>query len=181
VSDVYGDGRLRVTAQLVDAATDPAPEWAVTTTLRGDDYVAVARAKHGPEAGVSYCQRLAPGSPVTVGGELFVSGPALRQAGQVDSDAGAPPAPTQPAAEWAVGAAYDAGSHMTSAHVATTGVFVRVASLHHVVRPSDGTTLAAKIMYHPLRQTTMVRACGAKGAGGRRRGRRGRARLGRGG
>jgi hypothetical protein len=42
----------------------------VTAAWRGPDFTAVARLTDGATAGFSYLQRLAPGSPVTLGGEV---------------------------------------------------------------------------------------------------------------
>jgi hypothetical protein len=163
LGDVWGEGRLRVLAQGAAGPVEPPPaahsarsgaratrprwegEWAGTATLRGADYVAVARLKHGPELGASYCQRLAPGSPVTLGGELVLSVPELSAAaGGGGSASGARrPRPL----ELALGAAYDAADSRTSAHYAATSSFSSgVLSLQHLLRVTERSHLAAKLI-----------------------------------
>lgn len=159
LSDVFGDGRLRVQGQLVDTRKDAGPEWGVTTTLRGEDYTAVARLKHGPEAGISYNQRLAPGSPVTLGGEMFFNLPALQRLTAPESGSGKPAAgPGGKPIEWAVGAAYDADQHKTAVHLATTGSFNNVISAHHLYRVTDRSHLAVKFMCTPSSWGSMAAA-----------------------
>lgn len=112
VGDIWGDGRLRLQAQVVDARADNKTEWGFTARLRGEDYVAVARVKDSPEVGVSYNQRLCPGSPITLGGEMFLNIASLRAVGKAGGkgDKG-PAAPPKRPMDWAIGAAYDAGGH----------------------------------------------------------------------
>ena len=46
------------------------PAAGLAATLRGADFTAVARLTDGPDVGFSYLQRLAAGSPLTLGGEV---------------------------------------------------------------------------------------------------------------
>jgi hypothetical protein len=104
--DVTGTGRLTLLGQAVRTRFDGvAPEsWGAAATLRGGDYVATARLKDGPEAGLSYNQRLAPGSRVTLGGEVLASLPALAAA---SAAAAGPRSVDAKPIEWALGAAYE--------------------------------------------------------------------------
>ena len=113
-----------LTGQLLDKRLDPAgPHWGVTAVVRGADYAATLRAKHGPEVGVSYHQRLAPGSRFSLGGELMLSRPAmldtLKAAAASASSSGAAAAGTDSSSalkpvEWSAGGAYDAGMNKVS-------------------------------------------------------------------
>jgi hypothetical protein len=165
LSDVWGDGRLRVQGQVYDDKTEPRPAWGGTVTLRGEDYVAVARASHGPDVGLSYNQRVAQGSPLTLGGELYFSRPAFLKVLRPDKAAGVVGGDGHKPLEWAVGAAYDAGDHKSAVHLATTGPFTNILSLHHLFRASDRTSLAAKFMCTPFTGTSMVRERGRRGVG----------------
>lgn len=140
LGDVWGDGRLRVTAAVTDSASDAGgSQWGATATLRGSDYVAVARAKHGPEVGLSYNQRLAPGSAVTIGAE------AMLHVG--DARRGPQPGAAFKPLDVALGAALDAGGHFSAVHVAATKAFsAGVLSLHHLYRITDRSAVAAKLM-----------------------------------
>jgi hypothetical protein len=60
--------------------------------------------------------------------------------------------------EWTIGAAYDAGDHKSAVHLATTGSFRHILSLHHLYRASDRTSLAAKFMCLPLQGSSMLAA-----------------------
>ena len=74
LGDVWGDGRLRVLAQAGHPGlTSGSRDGAASATLAGEDYVAVARVKTGVEALASYNQRLCPGSPLQLGGEVSVN------------------------------------------------------------------------------------------------------------
>lgn len=155
LGDVWGNGRLRVHGQLEEDRKAPGTAWAATATLRGDDYVAVARAKDGPELGVSYNQRLAPGSAVTAGGEMMLSGAELRKA----AGEAKPGAPRPTPIEWAVGAALDNGLHKSAVHYARTRTFgAGIFSAHHLLRLTDRSSLAAKLMVNPVSRQSMVRA-----------------------
>ena len=72
VVDPTGTNRLRISAQLASSKNGGKyrRDWALSSVLRGADYSASIRAVNGPEVGVSYLQRLAPGSPLTLGGEV---------------------------------------------------------------------------------------------------------------
>ncbi len=171
LSDVWGDGRLRVAAAVVDAAAPAGRarerEWALSGTLRGAESVGVLRARNGPELYASYNQHLAPGSAVTVGGEANVSVPELRALAKAaggggggagargDDDAGAAPRPL----EYTLGAAFDAGAHKTSVHVAVSKAYARgVFSAHHVVRLTERATLAGKIIVNAESKESMAAA-----------------------
>lgn len=67
-----GTDRLRFAAQLASNRSGPKPQsdWGVSVVARGADYGATARLMNGPECGVSYHQRLVPGSPISIGGEV---------------------------------------------------------------------------------------------------------------
>lgn len=156
LSDIYGDGRLRIQGQLVDARADSRTEWGLTTTLRGEDYVLVNRVKHSKEIGLSYNQRIAPGSPLTLGGEIFFNYPALRQIGN-PSKADETATNSKPL-EYAVGCAYDNKVSKTAVHLATTNSFSNILSLHHLFRVSDRSSLAAKFMCTPTLGTSMASA-----------------------
>jgi hypothetical protein len=153
---------------------------AAALTLRGADYVAVARLQRAPvltanfspkpgrggvssslsvigtEAGLSYNQRLAPRSAVTIGGEAVLSLPRLWELARPS----APPSENlehgqaQRAVDWAFGAALDhAGSgelaqqeRKTGLHFAFCGALGPVLGVHHVARPDRNSTLAAKLI-----------------------------------
>lgn len=78
--DPTGTNRLRLTAQMASnrSAGSSSLDWALSTVLRGSDYAATARIMSGPEIGVSYNQRLLPGSPISLGGEVCGSVAACR-------------------------------------------------------------------------------------------------------
>ena len=157
LSDIYGDGRLRIQGQLVDARNDKQTEWGLTSTLRGEDYVLVNRLKHNKEFGLSYNQRIAPGSPLTIGGEMFFNYPALlrmanpSKADETTTSAGKP-------LEYAIGCAYDDKINKTAIHLATTSSFSNILSFHHLYRVSDRSSLAAKFMCTPTLGTSMASA-----------------------
>jgi hypothetical protein len=158
LSDVWGDGRLRILGQLHDdksETTATGPDWGLTATLRGEDYVAVTRAKNGKEVGLSYNQRLAPGSPLTLGGEMFFNLRHLRTSARPVGSEGSGPNAGKPL-EWAIGGAYDTGAYKTAVHLATTGSFTNIVSLHHLARVSDRSSLAAKFMCTPATGSSMV-------------------------
>lgn len=86
--DPRGDNRIRVTGQLASAKTSKSHDidWALTTTFRGVDFAATLRGAYGQVpavqmpmrglmVGTSYHQRLAPGSPITLGGEVWWTRP----------------------------------------------------------------------------------------------------------
>ena len=168
LGDVWGEGRLRV---LVQAAVDPAGpapqepapgrswwarsvEWGATATLRGADYVAVGRVKQGVEVGGSYCQRLAPGSPLTVGGELMLNVAELRAAAAPAAGSGARRG--RPL-ELALGCAYDAPDSKTSLHYAATSTFASsVLSLQHLLKVTERSHLAAKVITDSAVTKSMV-------------------------
>ena len=161
-------GRWRVAP--VPAST----QLAAALTVRGADYVAVARAHRAPvlsatyvrggggggagtsitalgtEAGLSYNQRLAPGSAVTLGGEAVLSLPRLWELARPS----APPPLFEPgqaqrAVDFAFGAAVEHGeaqAHKTALHFAFCGALGPVLGLHHVARPDRNSTLAAKLI-----------------------------------
>jgi len=70
--DPWGNGRLTLLGQLVSTrvAKGTDVDYGLSARLAGTDYTAQARVATGPEFGLSYLQRLAPGSPVTLGGEV---------------------------------------------------------------------------------------------------------------
>ncbi len=111
--DATGTGKFTFLGQAVrrrfDGGLLPA-SWGVTGTVRGGDYTACVRAKDGPELGASYNQRLAPGSRLTLGGEVLLSVPTLAARLAPAPALGAQrgqPAPAGKPVEWSVGAAYD--------------------------------------------------------------------------
>lgn len=111
--DATGTGKFTLVGQAIrkrfDGGLLPA-SWGATGTVRGGDYTACVRAKDGPELGASYNQRLAPGSRLTLGGEVLLSVPTLAAmlapAPAVGGRGLAPPSAGKPV-EWSVGAAYD--------------------------------------------------------------------------
>jgi len=167
VSDVFGDGRLRLSGRLDSSpnflrygtlapaddvkrsSTDLSfipPVMALSATLRGEDFVSVGRVSRisGLECALSYNQRLFPGSPWTVGGETLLNVPAL-----VGSSKKRP-------LEWAIGAARVSGDkHKSAVHIASTGSFSSVLSLHHVFHASDRSSIAAKFMLSPKSSDSM--------------------------
>lgn len=184
LGDVFGDGRLRVTVQGEDKRSEGAPEWGVTARYATRAGVLVARVKDGAEVGASYNARLTPYSPVTVGGEVYLKLPAV--AGAVSAAAahlgggraggGAPSSGSNAAAggggggddgktrmpslrglgDFALGAAYDTGLHKTGLHFASTSSFPAVASVHHLYRVTERSTLAAKYMLNLSSASTMA-------------------------
>lgn len=156
VGDVWGDKRLRLQGQLVDSRKDARTEWGATARYAGEDFVAVARLKHGPEAYVSYNQRLAPRSLVTVGGELCLSVPELlKLRGSGGKPAGGAGAPKP--LDLAFGLAYDAGLSKTALHYAATKTFAAgIFSLHRLERVTPRSTLAAKLMVNAGTRTSMA-------------------------
>lgn len=115
--DASGTGRLTFIGQAVRKRFDgwlPA-SWGVSGTLRGSDYTGTFRVKNGPEVGASYNQRLAPGSRVTMGGEVLLSVPTLSAivspppppGSSKQAIAAAAQAAAGKPVEWTVGAAYD--------------------------------------------------------------------------
>ena len=182
LGDVWGEGRLRLLGQAAAAPVAGAAgggggrgggsrapagggsrwggEWGATATLRGEDYVAVARVKHGVEVGASYCQRLAPGSPVSLGGELMLNVPALAaaQAAAGGSGSGSAARGSRPL-ELALGCAYDAEDSRTAVHYAQTTAFSSgVLSLHHLLRVTERSHLAAKLITDTAVSQSMVAA-----------------------
>jgi hypothetical protein len=166
VSDVFGDGRLRLNGRMDSSANylrygtlapaDDAkksggsslipPVMALSATLRGEDFVSVGRVSRisGLECAFSYNQRLFPGSPWTVGGETLLNVPALVGASK------------KRPLEWALGAARDSGNqHKSAVHIASTGSFSSVLSLHHVFHASDRSSIAAKFMLSPKSTDSM--------------------------
>jgi hypothetical protein len=177
LGDVWGTGRLRV---LLQAALEPAPpeegagsgrgsrasaagggwsgEWGATATLRSDAYTAVARAKNGVEVGGSLSGRLAPGSPITVGGEAMVSLSELSvwSPQRARGGGGAVPQKSR-AVEFALGCAYDTQDSKTSLNLATTKSFSSsVVSLQHVVNVTERSHLASKIITDMALSQSMV-------------------------
>jgi len=116
--DVTGTGKFTLLGQAIrkrfDGGLLPA-SWGASGTVRGGDYTGCVRVKDGPELGASYNQRLAPGSRVTLGGEILLSVPtlaaALAPAPTVGASRQAVAAHAQAAAgkpvEWSLGAAYE--------------------------------------------------------------------------
>ena len=172
VSDVFGDGRLRLSGRMdssmnylrygtlapsddIKKSTSDTsrffglipPVMALTAKLRGEDFVSVGRISRisGLECALSYNQRLFPGSPWTVGGETLLSVNAL--SGGVGK---------KRPLEWAIGAARDSGNqHKSALHIASTGSFSSVLSLHHVFHASDRSSIAAKFMLSPTSPDSM--------------------------
>jgi hypothetical protein len=72
--DPTGSNKLRLAAQMASIRSGPRQtfDWAVSAVVRGMDYGASLRIINGPEVGVSYLQRLVPGSPITLGGEVSI-------------------------------------------------------------------------------------------------------------
>ena len=164
LGDVWGEGRLRLLGQL---ALGGAPsgggkggggaEWAASATLRGEDYVAVARVKHGLEAGGSYFQRLAPGSPLALGGEMMLNVPELAAAAGAGAGAGASRGGRP--LELAVGGTYDTEDSKTAVHYAATKSFSSgVLSMQHLHRVTERSHLAAKIITDAAVKQSMVAA-----------------------
>ena len=139
---MFGDGRLRVHAAAIDAASpkgNSPPEWAVSATARGDEAVGILRAKSGPEFYASLNRRLLPGSAVALGGEVCYA-----------------PREKERKMEYAGSISFDAGPHKSSVHLSVTKSRPRgVLSAHHAVHVTDHSTLAAKMMVNVADKTSM--------------------------
>jgi hypothetical protein len=153
LGDVWGNGRLRVFGA---AAKEGA---ALSATLTGEDYVAVARARRAGEGGgggellASYNQRLAPGSPLQVGGECCVSLKSLA------AGAGSGGAGTVSPFEFAVGAAWDGGTSRSALHFSRYGSYATgTLSAQHSLRVTERATLASKLIVNLESKHSMVAA-----------------------
>lgn len=149
--------------------------------LRGADYTAVVRAatdspRRLPDVGISYLQRLSPGSQLSLGGELWLLPAALRAAlappgaaGAAAGGAGGPPV------TWTVGGALDSGVAKSGVHIVApyAAAAYPLVHLHHLYRMTERTTLVSKLIFDLGFQRSMVRGCGHARTHGRGRGRRG--------
>lgn len=128
----------------------------LTAAVVGEDYAAslrCMRVREGVDAGVSYHQRLAPTSPITIGGEVFVCGPAVTAATTVQDD-GRLGSDRKPL-EWAVGASHTGQDSKTSLHYASTSS-APALSAHHVYYLNKSNTLVAKTIINPATLSSMV-------------------------
>lgn len=173
----FGSDRVVLTGQFSDAwnrgKAAVGPDVAMSAEVRGADYGATARllsrgsaTDGGKEVSVSYLQRLAPGSPLSFGGEVlfnasrFLGIPAAAAASAAPASASkgtaqtAAPKKVIPALEWSVGGAFDSANGTTSLHVdCASGPYrdpgVPVFALHHVQRVTDRSMLVGKVLVRP--------------------------------
>lgn len=134
--------------------------------LRGADYTAVVRAatdspRRLPDVGISYLQRLSPGSQLSLGGELWLLPAALRAAvappgaaGAAAGGAGGPPV------TWTVGGSLDSGVAKSGVHIVApyAAAAYPLVHLHHLYRMTERTTLVSKLIFDLGFQRSMAAA-----------------------
>jgi hypothetical protein len=148
--DVYGNDRLKFQLQVMDdLPTKFLSNIGLTTSIKGIDYVASVRASFNHASGldtiVSYHQRLNPGSPITLGGELgFVPS---RVSARIKETL-----PSNKPIEWAIGGAYTSPESKlrTSLHIDGSANRYRsgfpTLSLHSFQPINDNSVFVNKFM-----------------------------------